>query len=309
MTEEATVAAKDTQGQPAAQEGGGAGAAAAAQGAGKDAAARFAEGLPALFAKAAEDWSSAGGKKVTAAVGAITTPGKEGLSGALAAGSPAVRAVIKAGGTSAAMAVVAGEDAALAIAREALGDKTGATLDDAAMAAFGEAAKRIIASIEGGWIAGGATGLTVEAGQPERLGGGIEGCDEGATICDVTFTPEGGAGAAVKFVFSGPAAGVTGKAVEGQAEPAEGAPNIDRILQISVPVVVEIARRQITVKEVLGFKPGTVLEFDKKSDDMLNLMAGQAQIGTGEAVKVGESFGLRVLEVGTVRERIKILAT
>jgi flagellar motor switch protein FliN len=80
-----------------------------------------------------------------------------------------------------------------------------------------------------------------------------------------------------------------------------------RILKIKVPLRVEIARRRATVKEVIAFKPGTVIEFEKNSEDLLDLCAGYERVAKGEAVKVGESFGMRVLEVSTVRDRIKSL--
>ena len=80
-----------------------------------------------------------------------------------------------------------------------------------------------------------------------------------------------------------------------------------RILRIKVPIIVEIAHRKTNVREVIALKPGTVIEFGTKSDDLLGFHIGRARIGKGEAVKIGENFGLRILDIGGVRERIASL--
>ena len=85
--------------------------------------------------------------------------------------------------------------------------------------------------------------------------------------------------------------------------------NIERILRISVPLIVRIARRDTSIGEVLSFRPGTVIEFPKKSDDLLDLLAGEAPIGRGEAVKVAESFGIRIIEIGGARETLAKLSS
>ena len=102
---------------------------------------------------------------------------------------------------------------------------------------------------------------------------------------------------------------------KGRDDSAPGRERLDfpselrRILRIRVPLVVEIARRKSKVGAVMAFKPGSVIEFNKKSDDLLELYAGQAHIGRGEAVKVGESFGIRVLDIDSVRDMVRNLGS
>ena len=80
-----------------------------------------------------------------------------------------------------------------------------------------------------------------------------------------------------------------------------------RILKIEVPVVVRVGERQMRMSEVLGLVPGSIIELNKRAEDELDLLINNKQIGSGNAVKVGENFGLRVTYIGDVRERIEAL--
>jgi flagellar motor switch protein FliN/FliY len=80
-----------------------------------------------------------------------------------------------------------------------------------------------------------------------------------------------------------------------------------RILKIEVPVVVRVGERQMRMSEVLALVPGSIIELNKRAEDELDLLINNKQIGSGNAVKVGENFGLRVTYIGDVRERIEAL--
>jgi len=77
-----------------------------------------------------------------------------------------------------------------------------------------------------------------------------------------------------------------------------------RILRLEVPVIVQLAARTMPLSDILGLSTGAIIEFDKPSDGELELMINNKCIGHGQAVKVGENFGLRVSTVGSVRDRI-----
>ena len=87
--------------------------------------------------------------------------------------------------------------------------------------------------------------------------------------------------------------------------PAKG--DVDRILKIRVPVIVRLGERRITLNEVIGLAQGAILELGKSSEASLDLLVNNKVIGEGEAVKVGEHFGLRVTNIGSVRERVGAL--
>lgn len=84
-------------------------------------------------------------------------------------------------------------------------------------------------------------------------------------------------------------------------------PHTQRILRMRVPVIVKLAERDMPVAEVLKITGGSILEFDHPADAELDLLVNNKTIGRGQAVKVGENFGLKVTRMSDVRETITAL--
>ncbi len=80
-----------------------------------------------------------------------------------------------------------------------------------------------------------------------------------------------------------------------------------RVLQLQVPVIVRLAKRKLRVSEILVWGRGTIVEFDKPVEAPLELLVNNKCIGVGEAVKVGENFGLRVSQIHSAESRIRSL--
>jgi flagellar motor switch protein FliN/FliY len=72
-------------------------------------------------------------------------------------------------------------------------------------------------------------------------------------------------------------------------------------------VAVTLAEREISLEAILRITAGTILEFDISADTELSLNIGSESIGTGQAVKVGENFGLRVTRMCSVQDRIEAM--
>jgi flagellar motor switch protein FliN/FliY len=83
--------------------------------------------------------------------------------------------------------------------------------------------------------------------------------------------------------------------------------DLQRILRVEVPVIVKLAECDMPVSRIIGLSPGAIIEFEKPAEDPLDLMINNQRIGSGQTVKVGENFGLRVFEIGTLQEKIAAL--
>jgi flagellar motor switch protein FliN/FliY len=83
--------------------------------------------------------------------------------------------------------------------------------------------------------------------------------------------------------------------------------DVKTILSLEVPVVVVLAERTMTVGEVLGLRPGSILEVDKNADEDLSLRINNRDVGHGVAVKVGENFGIRIESIGSAEKRVAAL--
>ena len=82
---------------------------------------------------------------------------------------------------------------------------------------------------------------------------------------------------------------------------------MQRILGLSVPVSVTLAERYLDIETILATKVGTIIEFGVPFDSELTLNVAGHPIGTGQAVKIGENFGLRVNQIAGVRDRIEAM--
>jgi flagellar motor switch protein FliN len=90
------------------------------------------------------------------------------------------------------------------------------------------------------------------------------------------------------------------------AAPMQG--ELHRILRMEVPVIVKLGERKLLLSEVMRLGVGAIIEFSKRSDEPLELLINNKIIALGETVKVGENFGLRITQVGDVRNTIQSLA-
>jgi flagellar motor switch/type III secretory pathway protein FliN len=75
------------------------------------------------------------------------------------------------------------------------------------------------------------------------------------------------------------------------------------LLRINVPLVVTLASRKQPVARILDLGPGSILQFDKPCDELLEIEVGGRCIARGEAVKVGDKFGIRIADFSPVGER------
>ncbi len=83
---------------------------------------------------------------------------------------------------------------------------------------------------------------------------------------------------------------------------------LDRVLKLKVPVIVRLAERKMRLSEILGIQAGAIIEFETAFDAALDLLVNNKQVGQGQAVKVGEKFGLRVLTIDSLRDKVDALA-
>ena len=82
---------------------------------------------------------------------------------------------------------------------------------------------------------------------------------------------------------------------------------LDRILRMEVPVIVKLADRKLSLQEVMRLGPGAIIEFFKASDQPLELLINNKMIAIGETVKVGENFGLKITQIGDMKQIIESL--
>jgi len=81
------------------------------------------------------------------------------------------------------------------------------------------------------------------------------------------------------------------------------------LLRIEVPVMVNLATKRQSVGRILELGIGAIIQFDKSCDELLDLYVGNQRIAQGEAVKVGEKFGIRITSIALPEERFERVRT
>ena len=86
------------------------------------------------------------------------------------------------------------------------------------------------------------------------------------------------------------------------------ATDVQTILQLKVPLIVTVGTQRVPLETVLGFGPGSIVELTKEAEEPLEILINNKQVGTGEAIKVGENFGVRVSKMLSPQQRVEALA-
>jgi len=133
--------------------------------------------------------------------------------------------------------------------------------------------------------------------QPSEDGSGqSQGTSQRATTTQPTAAATGSADPPVGTAGSG-----ARPAVSEQMLP----PYTRSLLRIELPVSVILARKKQPLAEILKLVPGAIIQFEKSCEEPLELVVGGHMIAKGEAVKVGEMFGLRITSMVLPDERFR----
>ena len=66
---------------------------------------------------------------------------------------------------------------------------------------------------------------------------------------------------------------------------------------VSQHLQVEIARREIQLRDILSWKTGAIIEFPKIIGEPMELLIGEHLIARGEVVVVNDRYGIRISEI------------
>lgn len=81
------------------------------------------------------------------------------------------------------------------------------------------------------------------------------------------------------------------------ASPAVQQENIDLIMDVPLEVTVELGRTTKSIKEILDFTPGTIIELNKLAGEPIDVLVNGKFVAKGEVVVIEENFGIRVTEI------------
>ena len=78
---------------------------------------------------------------------------------------------------------------------------------------------------------------------------------------------------------------------------AGGEVPIALLLDLTLPVSIELGRTSMTVQEVLRLGRGSVIQLDRLAGEPIDIYIGDRRFAEGEVVVLGEHFGIRITRI------------
>jgi len=82
---------------------------------------------------------------------------------------------------------------------------------------------------------------------------------------------------------------------------------LDLLMDIEMPIVIELGRSQMSLKRILELGPGAIVEMDRLAGEPVDILINGKVVARGEVVVVDENFGVRIISLVSPEERLKLL--
>ena len=87
--------------------------------------------------------------------------------------------------------------------------------------------------------------------------------------------------------------------------PGGGSERLNVLLDIDLPLVVRFGCTDMPLKSLASLGPGSIIDLGRAPDDPVELLVGNRVLARGEVVVVAGSYGIRIVDVVSQRERIQ----
>ncbi len=78
---------------------------------------------------------------------------------------------------------------------------------------------------------------------------------------------------------------------------ANGEVPMSMLMDLTLPVAIELGRTTMSVQEILQLGRGSVVQLDRLSGEPIDIYVGDRRFAEGEVVVLGENFGVRVTRI------------
>ena len=78
---------------------------------------------------------------------------------------------------------------------------------------------------------------------------------------------------------------------------AGGEVPLSLLLDLTLPVSIELGRTSMTVQEILRLGRGSVIQLERLAGEPIDIFIGDRRFAEGEVVVLGEHFGVRITRI------------
>jgi flagellar motor switch protein FliN/FliY len=97
------------------------------------------------------------------------------------------------------------------------------------------------------------------------------------------------------------------QALEQAPSTAEKDGKLDLVLDLSLPVSIELGRTNMLIRNILDLNRGSVVEFEKLASEPVDILVNGKKMAEGEVVVIEKHFGIRITSLVETSERIRSL--
>lgn len=83
--------------------------------------------------------------------------------------------------------------------------------------------------------------------------------------------------------------------------------NVDLLMDIVLPISVELGKKTMRIKDILEMGQGSVIELDKLAGDFVDILVNGQKFAVGEIMVVDDNFAIRIVNLISREERIRSL--
>lgn len=83
--------------------------------------------------------------------------------------------------------------------------------------------------------------------------------------------------------------------------------NLETLLKVPVNLSIEVGRKQMSLKDILDTREGTIVELERMLDEPLDILVNGALVAHGVVVLTNDRFGIQITDVVSLKERMSHL--
>ena len=78
---------------------------------------------------------------------------------------------------------------------------------------------------------------------------------------------------------------------------ATAPPGLGALGHVEMRLTVEIGAARLTLGALAALEPGGIVELDRRSDELIDILVNDRLLARGEVVTIGDRFGVRIVEL------------
>jgi flagellar motor switch protein FliN/FliY len=72
---------------------------------------------------------------------------------------------------------------------------------------------------------------------------------------------------------------------------------LDTLLDLPIPVAIELGKTRMTVQDILRLGRGSVIQLERMAGEPVDIIVGDRRFAEGEVVVINEHFGIRITRI------------